>query len=77
MRPENFSSDGSAQFDLRVDMVESLGGVSYGYSNMRGEDALTVDLKGDRSVRAGDTIHTGFHPSKALLFDPASGARLR
>ncbi len=77
LRPERFTPEGSVRLHLRVDMVESLGGVSYGYSNMRGEDALTVDLKGDRSVLAGHTIHTGFHPSNVLLFDPASGARLR
>ncbi|MFD1198647.1 ABC transporter ATP-binding protein [Brucella gallinifaecis] len=77
IRPEHFSTDAETSFPIRIDVVESLGGSSYGYAGISRDEALTVNLGDNRTVNAGDIIQTGFEPEKAFLFDPQSGARLR
>ncbi len=77
VRPEHFHPKGKTKLDLEIDVVENLGGTTYVYTRANGAGPLTIEMKGDRSVKNSATLVTGFDPEKAFLFDKASGARLR
>lgn len=61
--------------DCFVDLVEPAGADTYVVTQLGGK-ALTARMRADASVRAGETMPFAFNLDKALLFDPASGARL-
>ena len=78
IRPEHFSPEGSVRFSTRIDVIEHLGGSSYFYARTApGVDPLTIERRDAREGRVGETIETGFDPSRAFLFDEDTGARLR
>jgi lactose/L-arabinose transport system ATP-binding protein len=77
VRPEHFHAKGKTKMEVEVEVVENLGGTTYVYTKANGADALTIEMKGERSVREGAPLKTGFDPAKAFLFDAASGRRLR
>ncbi len=77
IRPEHFDPNGTTAFEIDVDVVENLGGTAYAYSRTGGDDPLTVDLKGDRSVGDGSRLKTGFNASDAFLFEAVAGKRIR
>jgi lactose/L-arabinose transport system ATP-binding protein len=77
IRPEHFRSDGTTKIEMDVDVVEMLGGTTYAYSRIEGEEPLTVELKGSRDVAEGHVLKTGFNVADAFLFDATSGLRLR
>ncbi len=76
LRPEhlNIDPDGDA---LTVDMVESLGGVSYAYLTSAEGDRIVVEERGDKRVSMGDTVGLTFDPSRMFLFDAKTEARIR
>jgi lactose/L-arabinose transport system ATP-binding protein len=77
IRPEHFDAAGSVSVTVAVDLVEHLGGSSFAYAGSGTEHPLVVECR-DRSLPAsGRPLQTGFDPKRALLFDRASGARLR
>ncbi len=78
LRPEHFEEAGSVQFDLQIDVIENLGGVSYAYATIEGEELpLIIELRGKARPREGGPMKVSFDPSSALLFDHASGRRIR
>jgi multiple sugar transport system ATP-binding protein len=77
IRPEHFHAKGKTKMQFEVDVVENLGGTTYVYTKANGAGALTIEMKGERGVKEGAPLKTGFDPGKAFLFDAATGKRLR
>jgi lactose/L-arabinose transport system ATP-binding protein len=77
VRPEHFDKSGSAKFSAGIDVVENLGGQAYAYAHTKDGQALTVELRDNRSSVEGTTLHTGFDPAQAFLFDPKTDLRIR
>jgi len=76
IRPEHFKLQGSAQLDLKVEMIEHLGAETYAYARYGQGDLLTIATNADRSLKSGDGLPARFDPARALLFDTA-GRRIR
>jgi lactose/L-arabinose transport system ATP-binding protein len=77
IRPEHFDPAGRVPLSVEIDLVEHLGGSSFAYAGSGTEHPLIIEFR-DRSLPgAGQRLQTGFDPERALVFDPASGARLR
>jgi len=78
IRPKNFDPSHLIRTPLVIDVIENLGGVSYAYSITEGEDQpVVVEWRGkDRPVEGG-SVDVGIDPNSVMLFDPASGLRLR
>jgi multiple sugar transport system ATP-binding protein len=77
IRPEHFHAGGSASINVKIDVIERLGGVSYGYSGTTEDDPLTIGLGETDEAREGHVFTAHFDPARAFLFDPGSGLRIR
>lgn len=77
LRPEAFSPKGDVEVLVTADAVENLGGTAYGYVQLGKGDPLTIDLGGDRTIRAGSPVATALESAKALLFDAKTERRIR
>jgi lactose/L-arabinose transport system ATP-binding protein len=62
---------------VTLDVVEHLGGTSFGYARSDSERPLTIELRDRRVIETGARIELGFDASRALLFDRATGERIR
>ncbi|MDR3374184.1 MAG: sn-glycerol-3-phosphate ABC transporter ATP-binding protein UgpC [Ancalomicrobiaceae bacterium] len=76
IRPEQFSANGSAAFDLTIDIVEHLGGTTFLYARKDAGTAIVVEMKEGRTHKPGDAITVRFDPAALYLFD-ADGSRIR
>ncbi len=79
VRPEHITlTEGSGvKFaDLRVDLVENLGGQTVVYATTTDGQALTVVLEGQRHVELGSTVTAYVDPAKVQVFN-AEGAVIR
>ncbi len=76
LRPEHLAvdPDGAA---LTVDIVESLGGVSYAYLATDGGERIIVEERGDERVRDGQRVGLSFEPQRLFLFDQETEQRIR
>ncbi|MEO1103598.1 MAG: ATP-binding cassette domain-containing protein, partial [Pseudomonadota bacterium] len=84
VRPEEFAAGGAMSLDLKVDVVEHLGGASFiyaepmnGSSSATDEPPIVLEARNARGVREGETFTAQFDPLDAKVFDAASGRRLR
>ncbi|MFQ6546608.1 ABC transporter ATP-binding protein [Aestuariibius sp. 2305UL40-4] len=75
MRPEHITIDPAGDTH-RVDLSESLGGVSYVHL-LGGNDKIVVEERGDYRSKEGDTVAIRPDPAYLYFFDAASGQRLR
>ena len=79
IRPEHFHpADGQSQghiAQIRCEVLEGLGGVSYVYTDIGRENALTVELRGEVEVKVGETLSMAIRPKDCFLF-AADGKRL-
>ncbi|MCF4098124.1 ABC transporter ATP-binding protein [Maritalea mediterranea] len=63
---------------LKVDLIENLGGVSYVYLITDDGHRLIAELSQDETLpRIGDKVGIDFDPSRVMLFDQRSDARIR
>ncbi|SFV35567.1 lactose/L-arabinose transport system ATP-binding protein [Devosia crocina] len=76
IRPEHFSSTGTATLDVAVEIIEHLGGETYAYARGDGPTLLTLATDNDRTLKAGDRYTARFDPGVLLVFDK-DGKRLR
>ncbi|MFS4436993.1 ABC transporter ATP-binding protein [Paracoccaceae bacterium GXU_MW_L88] len=75
IRPEWLTiEDGGA---LTVELVESLGGVSYAYLRTPNGERIIAEARGKITLDEGSQVGVGFDPSQTFLFDAQSGMRLR
>ncbi|KKB07958.1 ABC transporter ATP-binding protein [Devosia chinhatensis] len=77
IRPEHITiveGSGIKFADVRVDLVENLGGQTVVYATTADGEALTIVLEGQRSVELGSTVPAYLDPSKAHVFDAEGNA---
>ncbi|WP_457938371.1 ABC transporter ATP-binding protein [Mesorhizobium sp. 10J20-29] len=77
IRPEHFHAKGSASIDAQIDVIERLGGVSYGYAGTTRDDPLTIGLGETDEAKEGQVFTAHFDPARAFLFETRSGLRIR
>ncbi len=76
LRPENLEIDRSGDA-LHVDLVESLGGVSFAYLVADTGEKIVIEERGDERVSAGQRVGLKFDYSRLYLFDAETEQRLR
>lgn len=76
IRPEHIELDTTVD-QLKIELTEALGGVSYCYLATAGGDKLVVEERGDARSREGDTVGLKIPAERVLLFDPKTGLRIR
>ncbi|MDB5474158.1 MAG: ugpC, partial [Devosia sp.] len=72
IRPEHITvtqGSGTKLADMRVDLVESLGGQTVVYATTMDGQPMTIVLEGQRRIELGSTIGAYFDPARAHLFD--------
>jgi multiple sugar transport system ATP-binding protein len=72
IRPEHITiADGSGTklADVRVDLVENLGGQTVVYATTADGQALTIMLEGQRRFELGSTVSAYIDPARVHLFD--------
>lgn len=77
IRPEHFSSTGNSQLQAKIEVIENLGGVSYGYAAADSDEPLTVGLEEHQVASAQGDFTANFDSGRAFLFDPATTRRIR
>ena len=76
LRPEHLTLDPKGRTH-RIEMTESLGGVSYAYLKGATGEKIVVEERGETRSAEGDTVGLILDPASARLFDAASEARIR
>jgi len=77
IRPEHFTSVGDGVLQTNIEVVESLGGSSFGYANADSDSPLTISLEEDQLGAAKGDFTARFTTARAFLFDTESQRRLR
>jgi len=76
LRPEHLMIDPAGDA-LRVDLVESLGGVSYAYLVSETGERIVVEERGDERVSEGQMVGLSFEDKRVYLFDADTEERIR
>lgn len=76
VRPQDINFN-TGEGNLRVDVTEELGGVSYIYLTTSTEDRLVVEARGNNCAIRGAGVDISFAPEKAMLFDKNTEQRIR
>jgi lactose/L-arabinose transport system ATP-binding protein len=76
LRPEHLEIDPSGDA-LHVDIVESLGGVSFAYLVADTGEKIVIEERGDERVSEGQRVGLRFDHSRLYLFDAKTEQRLR
>ncbi|MEQ8600100.1 MAG: sn-glycerol-3-phosphate ABC transporter ATP-binding protein UgpC [Devosia sp.] len=76
IRPEHFSTEGSAALDVTVEIIEHLGGETYAYARDKGAELITISTDNNRTLKTGDHYSAKFDPADLLVFG-TDGQRLR
>jgi lactose/L-arabinose transport system ATP-binding protein len=77
VRPEHFVFDsGDAGIEVKVDVVENLGGTRYVYGTLASGETVVIEDRDLHGFRAGDVISAGIAASRSFVFDTA-GHRIR
>jgi len=76
LRPEHLVIDPKGDA-LRVDLTESLGGVSYAYLVSDTGERIVVEERGDERVQEGQRVGLSFEDKRVYLFDAETEARIR
>lgn len=77
IRPQNLEVHPDESSDLHIEFRERLGGVSYDYLKTPTGESLTVETKSDDEIKPGTKVSVGFKESDVLIFDEATGHRVR
>ena len=76
LRPEHLTLDPEGNTH-RIEMTESLGGVSYAYLKGATGEKIVVEERGEIRSTEGDTVGLILDAASARLFDAASETRIR
>ena len=76
LRPEHLLIDPAGDA-FRVDLTESLGGVSYAYLESDTGERIVVEERGDDRVSEGERVGLTFEDKRVYLFDAKTEARIR
>lgn len=77
IRPEHFSATGTAALNTTIEVIESLGGSSYGYADAESEAPLTIALEEHQLGDARGPFTARFDANRAFLFDQETSQRIR
>jgi multiple sugar transport system ATP-binding protein len=69
------NSTGVSMVEARVDVVQPAGSDTFVFTRIAGKE-VTARMRAEIDVQPGQMVPFAFNLDKALLFDPASGARL-
>ena len=67
VRPEHFAKDGQVRLGVTLDVIEHLGGTSFGYARSDSERPLTIELRDRRGIEAGTRVELGFDAARAFF----------
>jgi lactose/L-arabinose transport system ATP-binding protein len=76
LRPEHLEIDPAGDA-LRVDLVETLGGVSFAYLVSDTGEKIVIEERGDEPVSEGQRVGLKFDAKRLYLFDAETEQRLR
>jgi len=78
IRPEHLQigDAGDIKIQLKVDVVEALGGSTFAYTEYAGEDQVVIVTDGSHIIPRGKTIQAGFNLADIHLFDTDSAKSL-
>jgi lactose/L-arabinose transport system ATP-binding protein len=78
IRPEHFTGhdDAGGAIDLKVDVVENLGGTRFIYGTLSSGQAVIIEDRSETIRRPGESVTAGFPARRALLFG-GDGERIR
>jgi len=76
LRPEHLSLDMTGSTH-KVELTESLGGVSYAYLSAPTGERIVVEERGDQRVEEGAMVGLTVDPSRLFFFDQATEMRIR
>ena len=77
VRPEHFVfGGGDAEIEVKVDVVENLGGTRYVYGTLHNGEPMVIEDRDLHGFKAGDVIKAGIVSSKTLVFN-SDGRRIR
>ena len=62
---------------LNADLSEALGGVSYLHLDTATSEKIICEERNDERAREGDKVDISFEARRVMVFDTASGARIR
>lgn len=77
IRPQNLEVFPDEKSELYIEFRERLGGVSYDYLKTPTGESLTVETKSDDKINPGTKVSVGYKESDVLIFDGATGNRVR
>ena len=77
VRPEHFSETGKVKLKTSIDVIENLGGTSFGYAHANSQNPLTIELEEGHKAKQGAAYNAGVDPSRVYLFDAKSELRIR
>ncbi len=77
IRPEHFGADGNAALSAVIEVVEILGGLSFGYADAESESPLTIGLEEHQLAGAKGEFTARFATQRAFLFNPDTAQRIR
>jgi len=75
-RPEHITLDPNGETH-KVEMTESLGGVSFAYLSGPTGERIVVEERGDIRTASGVTVGINIEPNRILLFDAETEQRIR
>ena len=76
LRPEHLQIDTTGDA-FRVDLTESLGGVSYAYLQAPSGERIVVEDRSENRVAEGDTVSLSYGMDRVFLFDQQTEMRIR
>ena len=76
LRPQHLQVEPNAG-DIRLDIREHLGGVSYDYLLPPTGEKIIVESRGESLASEGNTVGLSFDPAHAMFFDAETEQRLR
>ncbi|NRB19140.1 MAG: sn-glycerol-3-phosphate ABC transporter ATP-binding protein UgpC [Rhodobacteraceae bacterium] len=76
LRPQHLNIQ-EGDSDITLDIREQLGGVAYVYLTTPSGGRITVETRGDEEIPEGCSVRLSFDDADVLVFDKATGLRLR
>ncbi|WP_370674957.1 ABC transporter ATP-binding protein [Pleomorphomonas sp. PLEO] len=77
VRPEHFREAAAHMMALPIEVLENLGGQTYAYGRTPDGDQVIAEARFLPPGWRGEKLDIGFDTESVLLFDPASGLRIR
>ena len=77
LRPQVLGIEPNRSSQLKIELSEQLGGVTYDYLKTPTDERIVVESRGDANLPSGTPVELVFDQSQAMFFDSKSGQRIR